>query len=102
MMWSQDFPPNWMKSRNKKGECMMKKKESMRIALEERRELMNIALEERKQLICIKKEKNEVEKMKVEDKIMMKDIRNMNFEQNEYILLRRLEILKKLKSKFSL
>ena len=78
------------------------KKESMRIALEERRELMNIALEERKQLICIKKEKNEVEKMKVEDKIMMKDIRNMNFEQNEYILLRRLEILKKLKSKFSL
>ena len=77
------------------------KKESMRIALEERRELMNIALEERKQLICIKKEKNEVEKMKVEDKIMMKDIRNMNFEQNEYILLRRLEILERLRSKFS-
>ena len=76
------------------------KKESMRIALEERRELMNIALEERKQLICIKKEKNEVEKMKVEDKIMMKDIRNMDLEQNEYIRLHRLEILEMLKSKF--
>ena len=53
---------------------------------------MYIASEERKELICIKKEKNEVEKMKVEDKIMMKDIRNMNFDQNEYIRLRRLEI----------
>ena len=79
---------------------MIKKKESMRIAIEERRELMRITLEEWKELICIKEEKNKVEKMKVEDEIMMKDTRNMDLEQNEYIRLHRLEILERLKSKF--
>ena len=88
-----------------------KKKESMRIALEERRELMHIASEERRELIrikeeknekliCIKEEKNEVEKRKMEDEIMMKDTRIMNPEPKEYIRLYRLEIMKRLKSKF--
>ena len=68
-----------------------KKNESMRIALEERKELMHIASEERKELIrikeeknekliCIEEEKNEVEKRKMEDEIMMKDIRTMDSE----------------------
>ena len=26
MMWSLDFPPNWVRSSNKKGECVMRKK----------------------------------------------------------------------------
>ncbi|KAL4610708.1 hypothetical protein ACB092_08G070200 [Castanea dentata] len=62
------------------------KKESMCIALEERRELMRIASEERRELIRIKEEKNEVEKWKIEDEIMMKDTRTMDPEQQEYIL----------------
>ena len=72
----------------------------MRIALEERRELMRIASEEWKELIRIKEEKNEVEKRKVKDEIMMKDTRTMDPEQKEYIHLRCLEILKRLRSKF--
>ena len=76
------------------------KKESMRIALEERREFMRIASEERRELIRIKEDKNEVEKRKAKDKIMMKDTRTMDPEQKEYIRLRRLEILERLRSKF--
>ena len=60
-----------------------KKKESMHIALEERRELIRIASEEQRELICIKEEKNEVEKRKMEDEIMMKDIRIMDPEQKK-------------------
>ncbi|XP_050249138.1 glutathione S-transferase T3-like [Quercus robur] len=77
------------------------KKESMRIALEERREAMRIASEERRELIRIKEEKNEVEKRKMEDELMMKDTRTMNPEQKEYIRLRRLEILERLRSKYA-
>ncbi|KAL0003132.1 hypothetical protein SO802_016913 [Lithocarpus litseifolius] len=84
------------------------KRKSMRIALEERRELMRIASEERRELIhikeekneeliCIKEEKNEVEKRKMEDEIMMKDKRTMDPEQKEYIRLRHLEILERLR-----
>ena len=69
------------------------KKESMRIALEERREAMRITSEERRELIRIKEEKNEVEKRKMKDELMMKDTRTMDPEQKEYIRLRRLEIL---------
>ena len=76
------------------------KKESMRIALEERREAMRIASEERRELIRIKEEKNEVEKRKMEDELMMKDTRTMDPEQKEYIRLRRLEILERLRSKY--
>ena len=76
------------------------KKESMCIALEEQRELMRIASEERRELIRIKEEKNEVEKRKVEDEIMMKDTRTMDPDQKEYIHLRCLEILERLRSKF--
>ncbi|KAL0004137.1 hypothetical protein SO802_011698 [Lithocarpus litseifolius] len=96
MTWSQYFPPNWMKSRKKRGE-----KGSMRIALEERRESMRIASEERRELIRIKKDKNEVEKRKAEDEIMMKDTRTMDLEQKEYIHLRRLEILERLSGHFA-
>ena len=78
-----------------------KKKESMRIVLEEWRELMRIASKKRRELICIKEEKNEVEKRKVEDEIMMKDTRTMDHEQKEYIRPRRLEISERLRSKFS-
>ena len=60
------------------------KKESIRIALEERREFMRIASEERRELIHIKEDKNEVEKRKAEDEIMMKDTRTMDPEQKEY------------------
>ena len=88
------------------------KKESMRIALEERRELMHIASEEwrelirikeekNEELIRIKEEKNEVEKRKTEDEIMMKDTRTMDPKQKEYIRLHHLEILERLRSKFS-
>ena len=77
------------------------KKESMRIALEERREAMRIASEERRELIRIKEEKNEVEKRKMEDELMMKDTRTMDPEQKEYIRLRRLEILERLRSKYT-
>lgn len=61
---------------------------------------MRIAFEERKELIRIKEEKNEVETRKMKDKIMIKDTRTMDPEQKEYISLRRLEILERLKSKF--
>ena len=72
----------------------------MRIALEERREFMRIASEERRELIRIKEDKNEVEKRKMENEIMMKDTRTIDPEQKEYIRLRRLEILERLRSKF--
>ena len=49
------------------------KKESMRIVLEEWRGLMHISLEKQRELICIKEEKDKVDKVKVEDEIMMKD-----------------------------
>ena len=61
---------------------------------------MRIASKERRELIRIKKEKNGVEKRKMEDEIMMKDTRTMNLEQKEYIRLRYLEILERLRSKF--
>ena len=61
---------------------------------------MHIASEERRELIRIKEEKNEVEKRKMEDEIMMKDTRTMDLEQKEYIRLCRLKILKILRSKF--
>ena len=61
---------------------------------------MRIASKERRELIRIKEEKNGVEKRKVEDEIMMKDTRTMNLEQKEYIRLRYLEILERLRSKF--
>ncbi|XP_050259816.1 glutathione S-transferase T2-like [Quercus robur] len=77
------------------------KKESMRIALEVRREAMCIASEERRKLIRIKEKKNEVEKRKMEDELMMKDTKTMNPEQKEYIRLRRLEILERLRSKYT-
>ena len=76
------------------------KKESMCIALEERRDVMRIASEELRELICIKEEKNEVEKRKMEDELTMKDTRTMDPEQKEYIHLRRLEILERLRSKY--
>ena len=76
------------------------KKESIRIVSEEWRELMHISLEKQRELICIKEEKNKVDKVKVEDEIMMKDTGNMDPEQKEYICLCRLEILERLKSKF--
>ena len=60
------------------------KNESMRIALEEWREFMRIASEERRELIRIKEDKNEVEKRKAEDEIIMKDTRTMDPEQKEY------------------
>ena len=62
---------------------MHNEKKEMHIALEERREIMRIALEEWRELIRIKKENNKVEKLKVDDEIMMKDIGNMDLEQNE-------------------
>ena len=61
---------------------------------------MSIASEERRELNRIKEDKNEVEKRKTEDEIMMKDTRTMDPEQKEYIHLRRLEILERLRSKF--
>ena len=77
------------------------KKVSMCIVLKEWRELMRIASKKRRELICIKEEKNEVEKRKVEDEIMMKDTRTMDLEQKEYIRLHCLEILERLRSKVS-
>ncbi|KAK4604583.1 hypothetical protein RGQ29_012881, partial [Quercus rubra] len=44
--------------------------------------------------------KNEVEKRKMEDELMMKDTRTMDPEQKEYIRLRRLEIFERLRSKY--
>ena len=76
------------------------KKESMRIALKEQREAMCIASKERRELIRIKEEKNEVKKRKMEDELMMKDTRTMDPEQKEYIRLRHLEILERLRSKY--
>ena len=58
-------------------------KEQKRRMHDEKKESMRIALEERRELICIKEEKNEIEKMKVKDEIMMKDIGNMDLEQNK-------------------
>ena len=46
---------------------------------------MRVASEERKELICIKEEKNEVEKRKLEDEIMTKDITTMDPKQKEYL-----------------
>ena len=46
-------------------------KEEKRRRHEEKKESMRIALEERRELIRIKEEKNEVEKRKMEDEIMM-------------------------------
>ena len=62
---------------------------------------MHIASEKQRELIHIKEKNNEVEKRKVEDEIMMKDTRTMDHEQKEYIRPRRLEILERLRSKFS-
>ena len=62
---------------------------------------MCIASKERRELIRIKEEKNEVEKRKVEDEIIMKDTRTIDPKQKEYIRLRCLEILKRFRSKFS-
>ena len=62
---------------------------------------MRIASEERRELVRIKEEKNEVEKRKMEDEIKMKDTRTMDPEQKEYIHLHRLEILERLRSKYS-
>ena len=62
--------------------------------------MIRIKKEKNEELIHIKEEKNEVEKRKMEDEIMMKDTRTMNPEQKEYIRLRRLEILERLRSKF--
>ena len=42
---------------------------------------MHISLEKQRELICIKEEKNKVDKVKVEDEIMMKDTGNMDPEQ---------------------
>ena len=58
-------------------------KEQKRRMHDEKKESMRTALEEQRELICIKEEKNEIEKMKVKDEIMMKDIGNMDLEQNE-------------------
>ena len=58
-------------------------KEQKRRMHDEKKESMRTILEERRELICIKEEKNEIEKMKVKDEIMMKDIGNMDLEQNE-------------------
>ena len=46
---------------------------------------MRVASEERRELICIKEEKNEVEKRKLEGEIMMKDITTMDPKQKEYL-----------------
>ena len=62
---------------------------------------MRIASKERRELIHIKEEKNEVEERKMEDELMMKDTRTMDPEQKEYIRLRHLEILEKLRSKYA-
>ena len=80
--------------------ALEERRESMRIASEERRELIRIKEEKNEKLICIKEEKNEVENRKMEDEIMMKDTRTMDPEQKEYICLRCLEILERLRSKY--
>ena len=77
------------------------KNESIRIALEEQRNLMHIESKEKRELIDIKKEKNKLEKVKVEDEIIKKDISNMDFEQKEHICPRHLEILKRINSKLT-
>ena len=75
-------------------------KEEKRRMHDEKKESMRIASEEWRELIHIKEEKNEVEKRKAEDEIMMKDTRTMDPKQKEYIRLHRLEILERLRSKF--
>ena len=62
---------------------------------------LNTSNEKSEELIRIKEENNEVEKRKMEDKIMMKDTITMDPKQKEYICLRRLEILERLRSKFT-
>ena len=62
--------------------------------------MIRIKKEKNEELIHIKEEKNEVEKRKMEDEIMMKDTRTMDHEQKEYIRLRRLEVLERLQSKY--
>ena len=62
--------------------------------------MIRIKKEKNEELIHIKEEKNEVEKRKMEDEIMMKDTRTINPEQKEYICLRCLEILERLRSKY--
>ncbi|KAK4569016.1 hypothetical protein RGQ29_004424 [Quercus rubra] len=81
--------------------ALKERREAMHIALKERREAMHIASEERRELIRIKEEKNEVEKRKMEDELMMKDTRTMDPEQKEYIRLHHLEILERLRSKYA-
>ena len=61
---------------------------------------MRIASEKQRELIHMKEENNEVEKRKVEDEIIIKDTRTIDPEQKEYIHLRSLEILERLRSKF--
>ena len=46
--------------------------------------MIRIKKEKNEELIHIKEEKNEVEKRKMEDEIMMKDTRTMDPEQKEY------------------
>ena len=75
-------------------------KEEKRRMHEEKKESMRIASKERRELIRVKEEKNEVEKRKVEDEIMMKETRTMDPEQKIYIRLCCLEILERLRSKF--
>ena len=48
--------------------------EEKHIEVEKRQEAMRIASEERRELICLKIEKNEIEKAKVENEIIMKDL----------------------------
>ena len=62
---------------------------------------MHIESKEQKELIHIKEEKNKLEKVKVENEIIKKDISNIDFEQKEHICPRRLEILKRFKSKLT-
>lgn len=77
------------------------KNESIHIALKEQRNLMHIESKEQRELIHIKEEKNKLEKVKVEEEIIKKDISNMDFEQKEHIRPLRLEILERFKSKLT-
>lgn len=54
---------------------------------------MLIASEERRELIRLKIEKNGIEKAKMENEIMMKDLSTLDLEQQEFIRLRGFEIL---------
>ena len=48
--------------------------EEKHIEVEKRQEAMRIASEERRELICLKIEKNEIEKAKVENEILIEDL----------------------------